>query len=102
MNSPTYQSTNLPTPPLSSVRRAPLEQRIGLERLRAVLRAHGIGRLVHRDAGIVALRVQAVEAQAEVGLSLGVQQKLLDRVLRDALERGDRRVFRMRAAAHLF
>src|SRR5262245_11147279 len=72
------------------VRRAAFVQRVALQRLRSVLRAHGVVGLIHRHAGVFALCVQAIEAQAEVRLTLAVQQPLFDRVLRDALQRRHR------------
>src|SRR6185503_1958134 len=51
---------------MASIRRPSVEERVGLERLRTVLGADGIARLVHRDAGVLAFRVQAIEAQPEV------------------------------------
>src|SRR5882672_1079860 len=85
----------------ASVRFMSLEQRLGLDHLPAVLVAEAIRGLVHRHAGVLSLRVQRVEVQTEVRPPFRVQQPLLDRVLRDALERGQRGVLRVGAAAHL-
>src|SRR5262245_32733854 len=79
----------------SRVRRAAFEQRLGLQRLRAVFSAHRVGGLIHRDASVLALGVQTVEAQAEIWLALAVQQPLSDRVLGHALEISQGRAFRM-------
>ena len=47
------------------IRGAAWMQRLALQRLRAVLRAHRIRRAVHRHAGVLALLVDDVEADAE-------------------------------------
>src|SRR5262249_30872816 len=75
-----------------SVRGLAFEERVGLQRLRSLLRAHRVGALVHRDAGVFTFGVQHVKIQPEVRLALRVEQPFLDGVPGDAFERRHRRI----------
>src|ERR671928_914806 len=81
----------------------PRQQRLAVESLGAALRADGVLRaLVHRDARVLAARVEYVELYAEARIAVLVQETALDRVGLDAPERLHPRVLRAAAATHLF
>src|SRR5688500_5388877 len=87
--------------PLALLRRLALEQRLRVQRFRAPPGAHRVTRGIHRDARVLAFRVDDVEVQAEAGIPLRVEQTLLDRIGLDAAERLESGVLRRQAAAHV-
>src|SRR3954468_328133 len=80
----------------------PRQQRLAVESLRAALRADGVLRaLVHRDARVLAARVEYVELYAEGWIAVLVEETFLDGVRLDASQSLHPRVLRAASTPHL-
>src|SRR6476646_7426432 len=76
-NGRTPRNTKIENPNLLFFRFS-LQERLARQRLRTFLRANGIACPgIHGDAGVVTLRVQGVEVNAEVRIAFAVEQAFL-------------------------